>query len=122
MTTESHRQLVEFLEQHVDDYLRGVAAYTTTDYDVLYLRDDLKAERVRSELDQMIERLRQERRVREQQAFPFGELTGTVRAFEDAMVMHYPYTQERGTVITFDPGVGRDLNTFMHECQQRINY
>jgi hypothetical protein len=38
------------------------------------------------------------------------------------MVMHYPRTQERGTVITFDPDIGRDLTTVMHECEQRITY
>lgn len=36
------------------------------------------------------------------------------------MVMHFPLPRERGTVITLDPGVARDLNTFMQQCLDRI--
>lgn len=34
--------------------------------------------------------------------------------------MHFLRAQERGTVITFDPEIARDLNTFMNQCLQRI--
>lgn len=122
MVGDSHRRLLQYLKEQTDDYLRGVGVYDADDYELLYLREDLRTERVRGELDKMVTRFRQESRAREQRAFPFGELTGTVRTFEEAMVMHYPHTQERGIVVTFEPGVGRDLNTFMHECKKRIEY
>ena len=122
MVRDTHRQLITYLRDTVDDNLRGVAVYNQDAYDVVYLRDNLRTRRFKSEVDQMIDRLQQETRAREQRAFPFGDLTGTVRSFEEAMVMHYPHTQERGTLITLDPEVGRDLNTFMHECEQRIEY
>ena len=122
MARDTHHELITYLRDTTDDYLRGVAVYNADEYDIVYLRDDLKTRRFKSEVDRMIDRLQQETRGREQRAFPFGDLTGTVRAFDEAMVMHYPHTQERGTVTTLDPEVGRDLNTFMHECAQRLDY
>jgi hypothetical protein len=120
MDADSQQSLVRFLKREAGDNLRGVAAYQSTDYKVLYLRNDVQAKRFEDEVDEIIDRLRQESRVREQQAFPFDGLNGTVRSFSDAMVMHFPRTQERGTVITFDPEVARQLNTFMQRCLERI--
>ncbi|MFC4549372.1 MULTISPECIES: hypothetical protein [Halorussus] len=69
----------------------------------------------------MVDRLRQESLGREQRSFPFGGLNGIVRSFDDAMVMHFPQTQERGIVVTLEPEVARQLNSFLAECIHRIN-
>lgn len=122
MVDESHRQLVDYLRNQAGDYLRGVARYDSGGHSVIYLRDNLRSRRFKSDVSQMIDRLKQETRARENRAFPFTDLHGTVRLFEEAMVMHYPHTQERGTVITLDPEVGQNLSTFMHECEERIQY
>lgn len=120
MTSDRHQDLLRYLKDQAGEYLRGVAVYTTDDYKIVYLRDDIRSPRFESEADAIITRIRQESRVREHRSFPFDDLRGTVRAFGDAMVMHFPRTQERGTVITLDPGVARDLNTFMGGCLKRI--
>lgn len=122
MGRDTHHRLVTYLRNTADEYLRGIAMYDADEYDVLYLRDDLRARRFKSEVDRMVDRLNQESRAREQQAFPFGDLTGTLRTFEEAVVMHFPHTQGRGTIITLEPGVARQLNSFMHECEKRIEY
>jgi len=120
MNIDSQQSLVRFLNNEAGDYLRGVAAYQSTDYEILYLRGDVRSERFEAEVDKMIERLRQESRTREQQSFPFDDLNGTVRSFSDGMVMHFPRTQERGMVVTLEPEVARQLNTFMARCRRRI--
>lgn len=122
MVDDMHRELVAYLRSQAGDYLRGVATYDSEEYSVVYLRDDLRTQHFKSELDRMYEYLSRESRVREQRAFPFGSLDGTLRLFEDAIVLHYPGTQERGTVITLDPEVGRNLTEFMRECEERIEY
>lgn len=122
MGDEPHRELITYLRSQAGDYLRGVATYNAEEYSVLYLRDDLRTQHFETDLDKIHDRLRYESRAREQRAFPFGPLDGTVRLFEEAMVLHYPHTQERGTVITLDPEVGRDLAAFMRECEKRIEY
>lgn len=67
----------------------------------------------------MIDRLRRESRAGERHSFPFGEVNGIVRSFDEAMVMHFPSTQSRGTVVTLDPDVARQLNTFIGACLER---
>ena len=120
MSEDSHRNLITFLKSEAGEYLRGVAAYNADGYETVYLRDDVRTKRFESEVDRMIDRLRQESRAREQRSFPFEDLNGIVRSFSDGMVMHFPRAQERGTVITLDPEVARQLNTFMEQCLQRI--
>lgn len=73
-----------------------------------------------AEIDKMIDRLHKKPHVREQESFPFDHLKGTVRSFDDAMVIHFLCTQERGTVITLEPEVARQFNTFIGRCLQRI--
>ena len=120
MAGDTHRNLIPFLKDTAGESLRGIAVYDPMGYESLYVRDDVQAEHFESEVDTMIDRLRQESQARELRDFPFDELNGTVRSFGEALVMHFPRTRERGTVITFDPEVARDLNTFMAECLQRI--
>lgn len=122
MKSKTHRSLVSYLRRQAGDYLRGVVIYTTDDYDVLYLRDDLHVQQFNEKTERMCNHLKQETRTREQRALPFDGFHGTIRFFEEAMVMHYPHTQERGTVITLEPEVGRNLTSFMHECEKRITY
>lgn len=120
MSGDSHQHLITFLKDQAGDYLRGVAVYNADSYETVYVRDNVRTKRFESDVDRMIDRLRQESRAREQRSFPFDDLNGIVRSFGDGMVMHFPQAQERGTVITLDPEVARQLNTFMEQCLQRI--
>lgn len=119
MDRDNVAELTPYLKQTAGDYLRGVVHYHGEEYDVRFIRDDLRTQRLKSDVDKMIDRLRRESRSGERQSFPFGELNGTVRSFEDAMVMHFPSTQERGTVVTLDPEIARQLNTFIGSCLER---
>lgn len=121
MVEDSYEDLLRFLKSQAGDYLRGVAVYDSDGYESLYVRSDVQAAHFEDDVDAMIDRLRRESRARDLRDFPFDDLNGSVRSFDEALVMHFPRIQERGTVITFDPGVARDLNTFMSQCLQRID-
>lgn len=121
MAREDGTELTSYLKDTAGDYLRGVVSYNGNEYDIQFIRDDLRERRLKSEVDKMIDRLREESRSREHRAFPFGNLNGTVRSFEEAMVMHFPSTQSRGTVVTLDPEIARQLNTFVGSCLDRID-
>lgn len=121
MSTEDVAELTPYLKETAGEYLRGVVSYEGEEYEIHHIRDDLRTQRLKSEVDTMIDRLRRESRPGERRAFPFGEVNGTVRSFEEAMVMHFPNTQGRGTVVTFDPDVARQLNTFIGSCLDRID-
>jgi len=116
MPPASAQRLVEYLRRRVGDDLRGVAFYDESGCDILYLREDLRGDDPSTVAERMISYLKHESRSRERRVFPFGELNGTVRSFEDAAVMHFPLTQARGVVVTLDPNAARQLNSFMNDC------
>lgn len=120
MSRERVEELMEFLRDSAGEYLRGVAFYDADGYEILYVRSDLRRATLESEVERMASRLRQESRARERRAFPYGELDGTVRSFEEAVVMHFPLPQERGTVVALEPDAARQLNRFMHECMEYL--
>lgn len=113
-------ELVEFLQRQAADHLRGVVRYHGDATDTLYLREDIRAERLQSQIDRMIRRLRPEADPDEERAFPFGDLYVTVRRFEEAIIMHFPTGSDRGIVVALKPDVARDLNMFTRECLKRI--
>lgn len=121
MSKEDVEELTPYLKETAGEYLRGVVSYEGDEYEIRYIRDDLRTQRLKSEVDKMIDRLRRESRPGERRAFPFGEMNGIVRLFEEALVMHFPSTQGRGTVVTFEPDVARQFNTFIGSCLDRID-
>ena len=121
MADEKNTELLSYLKETAGEYLRGVVWYENDEYEIRYIRDDLRTRRLRSEVDKMIDRLRRESRSGERRSFSFGEVNGIVRSFEEAMVMHFPSTQGRGTVVTLDPEVARQLNTFIGSCLERAD-
>lgn len=112
--------LIDYLERRAGEYHRGTVRYDGNDTDVLHLRDDLRETRLTSEIDRMLDRLRPEATAEEVRSFPFGDLNTTVRLFDEALILHFPVGQDRGIVVSLEPETARDLNTFIGECQQRI--
>ncbi|MFC4553582.1 MULTISPECIES: hypothetical protein [Halorussus] len=120
MTEESYHQLISYLKSETGELLRGVITYDSDEYEIHYIRDDIRTQHLKNDVNKIIKRLRRESRPSEHRSFPFGELNGIVRSFENAMVMHFPDTQGRGTVVTLEPEVARQLNTFLGNCLQRM--
>ena len=120
MPRERVEGLAEYLRDRTGEYLRGVGFYDAEEYEVLYVRPDLHRETLDAEIARMVEHLRNESRAREQHAFPYGGLDGTVRSFEEAIVMHFPFSQERGAVVTLDTEAARQMTDFMRECIEHL--
>lgn len=119
MPPERAEGFTEYLNREAGEYLRGVVSYGD-DYEVLFVRDDVRRANLKSQVDGMIEYLRRESRAREERVFPFERLNGTVRSFEEVVVMHFPLTQSRGIVVTLDSNAARQLNGFMAQCIERL--
>lgn len=116
MSSADVQRLVEHLQRRVGDDLRAVLRYDEGECELVYEHERVRGGGLREDAERVISHLRQESRGREQRVFPFGELNGTVRSFEAAVVMHFPLAQARGVVVTLDPNTARQLNAFMHEC------
>jgi hypothetical protein len=111
-------RLVGYLRRRVGDDLRGVVCYDGNETDVLFARADRPG--IESDAERAVRYLRHESQSRERRAFPFGDLDGTVRSFEDAVVMHLPLAESRGIVVTLDPNAARQLNAFMADCIDQL--
>lgn len=85
MPGAENNQLTPYLKKEAGEYLRGVVSYEGDEYEIRYIRDDLRTRRLKSEIDTMIDRLRRESRPGERRTFPFGELNGIVRSFEEVI-------------------------------------
>ena len=116
----STTDLVTFLQERAGDYLRGVLKYDQESTDIQYLREDIRNQRIQSQFDRVVRRVRPEATAAEERAFPFGDLHVTVRRFDDAMLLHFPRGQDRGTLVALEPDAARDLNTFTTECVNRL--
>ena len=113
-------ELASFLRDSTGESLRVVCRYDADDREVLHVRPDLRHGTFDAEIARVVDHLRNESRAREQREFPYNELNGTVRSFDEAVVMHFPLPRERGVVVALDADVARQLNEFMRECIERL--
>jgi hypothetical protein len=114
------RNLVWFLKERAGKHLRGVLLYTEDGYEMLYLRDDLRNARLKSEVDSIVSRLREGSKETEEAVFPFGDFHGSVRCFDDATFLHFPL-DSAGVAVSLDPEATTDLNTFAGKCLEQIH-
>lgn len=112
--------LLDFLEKRAANLHRGTARYDGDSTEVLYLRGDLQENRMRSEIDRMLNRLRSESSPKEERTFPFGDLHATVRAFEEATILHFPTGVDKGILVALESEAANDLNTFIGQCLTQI--
>ena len=114
------KSISRYLNDRMDDFLRGVAHYREDEFDVVYLREDLREERHRDEVEQMLNRIKHEGTAEEEQSFPFGHLRATLRVFDETIFMHFPIENRTGVVVTLEPEVARSLNSFVGDCLEHI--
>lgn len=117
---ESTRELVGYLRQQAGPLLRGVVGYGDDGHEFVYLRDDVEETRTRAQLERMLAHFQTETREQEEAVFPFGELHGTVRCFDEAVLLHFPLERERGVIVALDADAARDLSTFAGDCLEQI--
>lgn len=114
------QSLSTYLNDRLGDLLRGVAHYQMEEFEVVYIRDDIQEQRHRDEVEEMLSRIKHERSPEEEQSFPFGHLSATVRVFDEAIFMHFPVENQTGVVVALEPAVAKSLNSFVGDCLDHI--
>lgn len=112
--------LQAYLQDRLEDRFRGMVKYDSAGMSIEYLRDDLEKKRIQSQFDRMIRRLKPEASSAEQNAFPLGDLHATLRYFDDAIVLHLPTSQRGGVIVSLEPDVARQFNSFVNSCLQEL--
>ncbi|WP_335998526.1 DUF7522 family protein [Halorientalis halophila] len=122
MPKSAANELVEFLDDRAGEYLRGAVHYSESDYEVLYLRDDVNERYTDETLAELFEYYREQNRAREREKpFDLGNDHCTVDFYDEAILFHFTQGDDVGTVITLDPGAGRDVNQFIVECLEQLH-
>lgn len=114
------KSLARYLNDRVDDLLRGVAHYQEDEFTVVYLRDDIRKQRHHDEVEQMLSRIKHEGSAKEEQSFPFGHLHATLRIFDETIFLHFPIENQTGVVVALEPEVAQSLNSFVGDCLDHI--
>jgi hypothetical protein len=113
--------LLNYLDGRTGRQFRGAVEYDEADTEVLYLRDDVREERIVGEIHRMLERLRPESSLEASESFPFGALRASVRIFEDAVLLHFPRSENEGLIVSLEPEAAGNITTFIGECEMRLN-
>jgi len=122
MSSAIAEELASFLEQRAGDSLRAVGHYSAEEYGVVYLREDLRQQYTDDEIEGIVEELRWESfgKSNQEGQFHLGELNCSIKAFEEAVVMHFPSDGKHGTLVSLDSEAAQDLLQFIDECLSRI--
>jgi hypothetical protein len=103
--------------------LHAVGHYSTDDYEVVYLRDDVREQYSDDEIEDVVEDLRWESFAKstQERQYRLGSLNCSMQAFEEGIVMHFPYDDNRGTLISLEPRAARQLTGCIDDCLSQIN-
>jgi hypothetical protein len=99
------RGLIEDLREETDASLRLAIRYTADDYEVLFAREDVAEQFPGPELEERVETLVMKGLgdpPTENALFDFGSLDATVRFYENAHVVHFPYREWSGFVFVLE--------------------
>lgn len=122
MATAVSEDLVEYLEDRAGDYLRSVVHYEEADYEVLYLRDDVAEQYTEEKIEKVIQELKFEAMESnfQEQLYVHGGLGCTLRVFEKAVELHFPYDGYEGAAVALDPEAAQQLHSFVNDCLEQI--
>ncbi|WP_313694521.1 hypothetical protein [Halorarum halobium] len=116
--------LVGYCRQRAEGNLRTVAAYDprASEFDVAYLRDDLRAAYTQSQYERLIERVysTHEDVAAVGETGAIGNGHASVHYFEEAFVLQLIVEAEYGVLVTFDSVVGAGLASFVDECLRAL--
>lgn len=84
--------------------LRAVASFGKLDYDVAYIRDDVRERYSRAGLDELYRPLVSDGIANDQigQRMAVGDQQARIKVFEDVIVLIFPSSRYEGVLVSFD--------------------
>lgn len=111
-------EVVEFARDELGDGVRAVDYFDTSDYESLYIRDDVAGLYTESQFERMsVERMSNLLNVNFfEQIYDIGEFRYSVRRFEDALLIFLPVTESSGLVISTEVDLPTSIVGFAEDC------
>lgn len=115
-------RLVAFLQERVGENLRSVVYYDGEGYDVAYLQDDVREQYSDDEMDDVVEDLGFEALAKpmQEELYVHGSLNCTVRCFEDAIEMNFPFDEREGVAVSLAGEAFVTHQTFVGKCMEIV--
>ena len=112
------RALTDFLQSTAGQYLRGVVKYDTHDYDLHYIRDDLKNEQFLARVANIYDQLIQVQ-AGDNGEDTFGKPYATLNVREHAVILNLRWSATEGILVGLYPEAARQLEGFVNESMKR---
>jgi hypothetical protein len=114
--------LVDDLLDEFGDGLRAVATYEDYEYEVEFMREDVRDDYSREEVDRVFRQVSIEGMGYEnfQQLFHVGRLECALYGFEGALIFHFPPDPFHGLVVSIDRDVSFNPDAIIDICQSGI--
>ena len=111
-------EVVEFARDELGDGVRAVDYFDTSDYESLYIRDDVAGLYTESQFERMsVERMSNLLNVSFfEQTYDVGKFRYSVRRFEEAVLIFLPVTESSGLVISTEVELPTSIVGFAEDC------
>ncbi|MFW5903504.1 MAG: hypothetical protein ACOCS7_02070 [Halolamina sp.] len=124
MPRPNYGALVSFLQEEYGDALRWVASFDSEsmDYDIRYIRDDLKTDLSGFNFDTIVHRSIAifNRRHVEDVYFHLGDAESLLVEYDEAIAVHLYLDDRRGVVIKIQSGADVSIPEFREACLERL--
>lgn len=118
MSEGASEAIAEFCKEKGGSSLRVAFHYENGEYETLYARDDVVKQYSAAELERYFRSVSEGEGLESEQtdSLEVGSHHATLRMYDEALVFHFPQGDSVGTVISFDPEVGRECAMFVVRC------
>jgi len=122
MPLETGNKLVEYALGEVNEKLRTVVVVFADDFEILYMREDLRETYSPSQYKRVVDSFRTERKLeRDSEATaPIGAKQSLIHYHESAFVFQFPHEDCHSILLSVEPSVGPRLESFITDCQNRL--
>lgn len=122
MSQRSAHQIADAVREQSGDDVRTVIAIDDDEWDVVYLRDDLKEAYDEAAFDRAVETFHAAAPAasKDVEALPLGGRKAAVYYHENAFVLQFWFDDHR-VLVSVSADAGRELFHFLEECRQLGN-
>lgn len=115
--TERDQRLLELVRGRAGDAFRAALRYDADDWQLLYVRDDVATDELRSAIPSIVERSRAHEPTFQPDEYDrLGDAQASVELYDQAAVVHLREDSARGLLVSLDRDVAQGLGQFVAEC------
>ena len=123
MARTAAERTAAFVHDRIGEGLRTVVLVNEDDWEVAYLRDDLKAAYGQETYTEVVDAFRLEKGFISPGTtdHPVGERRALVHYHENAFVLQFPFSQTETILVSVTNDAGRDLMGFIETVRQVVH-